>query len=223
MKDLGIDHVALPLDIFVSGLHFRRRHVQQIDQNRPPLAEERLGIGVVPLAEQRLLLHAGHDFARAVPGDDPFVLVDHKRGIGQKLDDIREPLFGRLTRRFRPLALGPCAQCLDAVRQVTAQLREKLHLLGIKSIRLLRVNRQGAEDLVIQKDRQGDAGCIAPLERFFPPRSETGLGLNVSSYHRFSRADRCPRGPPPAFRVRPGDARCLEVPFLEPGMGHGAY
>ena len=80
----------------------------------------------------------------------PILEVDQ---IGEIVHEGVEEMPFLVQRLFRPPALGDCAQGLDSERQVMAQLREKLHLPGIKSIRLLRVNRQGAQDLVIQKDR----------------------------------------------------------------------
>ena len=92
-EGLGAQHVALPLDVLVVRLHLGRGRVEQIDEDRAPLPEERLGIGVVPLAEQRLLRHSGHDLARMVPGDNPLVPVDHEGGVRQEFDDARKQLI----------------------------------------------------------------------------------------------------------------------------------
>jgi len=95
---LGIEILSLPLHQVISLLRAGLAGHHEIDQNGFGFTIERNGVEIVTLAENLLLCQAGDLLHGAVPGDHPAVGIDHKSGVGKKLDDVQGLLVRELNR-----------------------------------------------------------------------------------------------------------------------------
>ena len=92
---LVLHDCAASFDALVECVRVRGLRVEEVDEYRPRLAEEGRGATLGAPAEDCLPADARQGFARLIPDDDALFGIDGERGVGQELDDAREPLFCR--------------------------------------------------------------------------------------------------------------------------------
>jgi len=91
-------------------------------------------------SEQYILADACQGFTGLVPGDDFLILINHERGVGQKLHNIHEPLLRLLPPRFGLLESGTRPVADNAKGKIVCKFGQLRDLSGIESVGLNRVD-----------------------------------------------------------------------------------